>query len=61
MRKQGPAPNLLARTNTPSVCTEFPGESHGIGHGGVLEGAGEAIAREAIKRVKGEKKSAFLE
>ena len=45
---QDPAPNHAARTNTPSVCAESPGESHNIGCGGVLEGVGEAIARKAI-------------
>ena len=48
----------VAGANTPSVYTRFPGESHGIGFGGVLEGVGEAIGLEG-EISDGENKSAL--
>jgi hypothetical protein len=43
-----PTPQRVAGVNTPSVSNEFLGESHRIGHGGVLVGAGAAIAGEKV-------------
>ena len=52
-------PLRVAGDNTLSVDTEFPGESHGIGCRGVLEGLGEAIGLEGDS-TEGENKSALL-